>query len=380
MIYLDAAVTMPTSADLQERLVCTLRTTWGNVSGAHHVARAAKNLLEQSREICAQRLGVSPDNIVFTSGSTEALNIAIQGFGRAHPDARIFYSAIEHPAVSKPAEYFGMRDHEVTALSVDSNGIIDTNELEQVQPGDLVCMMPVNNELGVINDVRTLSNIVHERGGLVLLDAVQAFYSFHPQEICELSDYAAFSGHKLGGPPGVGMLFIRDRSSIDPLTFGGSQEWELRPGSTPAFLVDGFAYILEQALDARDDVITHMNLCQTTCIDAIDQKMPDVNIHAFDVPRSPHIVALDVKGVESQMLVAMLDARGVCVSRGSACASGAATPSPVLLALGLEESQATSTIRLSFYHGTTLEEIGEAVDIIAECVDQLRAQQKVGAS
>ncbi len=380
MIYLDAAVTLPTSTDLQDRLVHTLSTTWGNVSGVHQVSRAAKNLLEGSREKCALLADVSPDNIVFTSGSTEALNIAIQGYGRAHPDARIFYSTIEHPAVSKPAQYFGMHGHETIALSVDSNGVINTNELEQVQPGDLVCVMPVNNEIGVINDIRILSKIIHERGGLVLLDAVQAFYSFHPQEICELSDFAVFSGHKLGGPPGVGMLFIRDRSSIDPLAFGGSQEWELRPGSTPAFLVDGFAYTLEQALDARDEVIVHMKHCQKTCIDAIDQKMHDVNIHARNVKRSPHIVALDVKGIESQMLVAMLDARDVCVSRGSACASGAATPSPVLLALGIDEARATSTIRLSFYHGTTLEEISEAVDIIAECVEQLRSLQKVSVS
>ena len=371
---------MPTSTDVQERLVGTLRNTWGSTSGAHQVARAAKNLLEESREMCANRLNVSPDNIVFTSGSTEALNIVIQGYGRAHPQAQIFYSTIEHSSVAKPVQYFGEHGYRTVALSVDSNGIINRDELEQVQPGDLVCIMPVNNEIGVVNDAHALSDIVHERGGLVLLDGVQAFYTSHPQEICELSDYAVFSAHKLGGPPGVGMLFIRDRSSIEPLSFGGPQEWELRPGSTPIFLVDGLAYIFEQALDQREDTIAHMELCQKTCIDAIDNKMSGVDIHAREVARSPHIVAIDIEGIEAQMLVTMLDARGVCVSRGSACASGASTPSPILLALGMEESRAASTIRLSFHHGTTLEEINEAVDIIAECVDQLRAQQKVGAS
>ncbi len=373
MIYLDAATTVPTNSAVQNRIAKTLSQTWGNVSGAHQVSRAAKNVLEAARENCAGLLGVEPDNIVFTSGATEALNIVLQGYSRAHPNARIFYSAIEHPAVTKTVQYFSTIGHESLVLSVDDSGRVNQSELDQVQPGDLVCVMPVNNEIGVVNDVRSIAQTVHERGGVMLLDCVQAFYVCEPRELCEFADYAVFSAHKLGGPQGVGLLMIKDRKSIDPLSFGGSQEWEMRPGTTPAFLIDAFSFVLSDALNKRDEVVAHIEQCRAACVQAIKEKMPDATIHASSAHLSPHIVAVDVGDIEAQMVVAMVDAKGVCVSRGSACASGATTPSPVLLALGIDESRATSTLRLSFHAGTQIDEITQAIDIIATCVAQIQS-------
>lgn len=378
MIYLDAATTVPTTSSVRDRISYTLENTWGNVSGAHSVSRDAKNVLESARENCAGILGVAPDNVVFTSGATEAINIVLQGYCRAHPDARVFYSAIEHPAVTKTVHYLSTLGYEAIQLSVDSSGIVNHSELDQVLPGDLVCVMPVNNEIGVVNDVRAIAEIVHTRGGVVLVDCVQSFYSFEPRELCDLSDYAVFSSHKLGGPQGVGLFMIKDRKSINPLSFGGSQEWELRPGTTPAFLVDAFSFVLSHAVKRRSESIAHLKKCHSLCVRLINEKIPHAKIHASNAIVSPHIVSVDVGDIEAQMLVAMIDAQGVCVSRGSACASGAATPSPVLLALGIDKSQATSTLRLSFHAGTTLDEITQAVDIIAECVGQLQ-MSKVNA-
>ena len=380
MIYLDAAVTVPTSTHVQERMNQVLRESWGNVSGAHSISRSAKNVLEEARERCAKNLGVSPDNVVFTSGATEALNLVIQGYGRKNPQASIFYSAIEHPAVTKPAKYLREHGHKVVELGVDDSGIVNKNELDGVSFGDLVCVMPVNNEIGVVNDVKEIAKIVHGKGGVVLLDCVQSFYVFEPSQMCEYADFAVFSSHKLGGPQGVGLLMVKDRKSIDNLSFGGSQEWELRPGTTPTFLIDAMSFVLEQAIENRESSIEHLDLCEKTCIQAIEEFMPDAKIHAADSPRSPHVVAIDIGNIESQMLVAMIDSRGVCVSRGSACASGAATPSPVLIALGIEPENATSTLRLSFHPGTKIEDVKDGVKIISECVSQLRAMQKVSSS
>ena len=380
MIYLDAAVTVPTSEAVRELMSRTLQESWGNVSGAHSASRKAKNVLEEARENFANNLGVSPDNVVFTSGATESLNIAIQGFGRAHPQATIFYSAIEHPAVSKPSQYFSKRGHEVVSLGVNSSGILNIEELENVQPGDLVCVMPVNNEIGVINDVEKISKIVHERGAYLLLDCVQTFYAFDPKYLCGIADFAVFSSHKLGGPQGVGLLVIKNRKLIDPLSFGGSQEWELRPGTTPAFLISAFAFVMDNALANRHESISKIEQLQRICIEEVTSSIPQAKIHAIEVARTPHIVSVDFGGVESQMLVAMVDSKGVCVSRGSACASGASTPSPVLLALGIQKAKATSTLRLSFHPGTQESEVIEGIRIISECVTQLQNSKSMVSS
>lgn len=377
MIYLDAAVTVPTSPETRELISSDLEKTWGNVSGAHSISRQAKNMLEDSRENFAINLGVSPDNIVFTSGATESLNIVIQGYGRAHPNATIFHSAIEHPAVMKPAKYFSEHGHNVVSLEVDANGVLKFEQLDMVQPGDLVCVMPVNNEIGVINDVIKISEFVHERGALLLTDCVQSFYSFDPKVLSEISDFAVFSSHKLGGPQGVGLLVIKNRKIIHPLSFGGSQEWELRPGTTPAFLISAFSFVFNKALQQRAESIAHLEKCQQSCIDELHASISDFEVNAIAVPRSPHIVSINLGNLESQMLVAMIDAKGVCVSRGSACASGASTPSPVLLALGIEKSKATSTLRLSFYPETKENDIIDGVQVIADCVSQLQTKKSV---
>lgn len=378
VIYLDAAVTVPTSDEVRDRMSQTLENSWGNVSGAHQVSRQAKNLLESARENFSRNLGIEPDNLIFTSGATESLNIAIQGFGRKHPQACILYSEIEHPAVIKPAQYFAEHGHDTFALKVNSSGIVDLDQLDRVKEGDLVCVMPVNNEIGVVNDVFEIAEIVHERGGYLLVDCVQSFYAFEPRALCEIADFAVFSSHKLGGPQGVGLLVIKDRKLIDPLSFGGSQEWEIRPGTTPAYLIDAFDFVFDKAIKDRDETIAYISECKKVCLEELSKNLEDIKVHASDVKTSPHIVSVDINGLEAQMLVAMIDAQGVCVSRGSACASGASTPSPVLLAIGIEKSKATSTLRLSFHAETKIEDIVKGVEIISNCASQLRVNSQVG--
>jgi cysteine desulfurase len=199
VIYLDAAATMPVIDGVTTRIAENLESRWGSVSGAHQVSLSAKNLLEEARERIAESLDVAPDSIVFTSGATEALNLVIQGFGRAHPDARIFYSSIEHAAVKEAAEYRKSHGHNIETLSVDNSGQLLLDQLDDISEGDLVCVMPVNNEVGVVNDVEAIAEKVHERGGYLLLDCVQSFYAYEPATMCEIADFVVYSGHKLGG-------------------------------------------------------------------------------------------------------------------------------------------------------------------------------------
>lgn len=371
MIYLDAAVTQATTPDVRERMNQILSQTWGNVSGGHAVSREAKDVLEKAREKVASICDVAPDKVVFTSGSTEALNLVIQGYTNSHRDAKIFCSLTEHPAVYKTVKNLEEQGREVVYMPVDSQGVLDENFFENIQPGDLVCVMAVNNEIGVINDLSKIAEVVKSKGAKLLVDAVQSFYTFLPNEITALADYIVFSGHKLGSPQGVGVLIIGDRKSISPINFGGSQEWELRPGTTPAFLCDSFAYVLEREINSRQEAINNVVKCKKEFIDGLKELVPDCLIHAENAPTSPHVVSVHFEGIESQMMLTMLDSRGVYVSKGSACASGASTASRVLLSLGLEEERAQSTLRFSFSRHTDVEEVRQAAEIVADCVNQL---------
>ncbi|MFN8016249.1 MAG: aminotransferase class V-fold PLP-dependent enzyme [Acidimicrobiia bacterium] len=374
MIYLDAASTAPTSKMVQNAIIDVLSDNWGNVSGAHQVSARAKNMLEEDREKMAQLIEAKSENIVFTSGATEALNIVLQGFARKNPRSKIFYSAIEHDAVFKTIEYLSESNIDTVKIAVDSNSIYKRDFLNDINEGDLVCIMPVNNETGVINDVIGLAEQVHERKGLVLFDAVQSIYSFDPIELISQCDFAIYSGHKLGAPHGVGMLYVRDRKKIDQLTFGGSQEWEVRPGTTPAFLIHALRIVFEDVIANRNVLSEQMKKIKKYAIEKINVELPFVSIRCSEVKTSNHIISLEIYPIESQMLVAMLSNKGICISKGSACASGASTPSRVLLEMGIEKQKALSTIRLSFLPDTTEQDIDMAINEIKQCVDMLSAK------
>jgi cysteine desulfurase len=372
VIYLDAAATVATNEETRSYMASIMETKWGSVSGAHSISRRAKNQLEEAREAFAKCVGVAPDNVVFTSGATESLNLIVQGYFRAHSDARLFVSSVEHDAVFQLALYLEKQGRDVTYLPVNNDGQLDLSALDNVHPDDLVCVMGVNNVIGTIYDVAVIAEKVHANGGRLLVDAVQCFYALHPRDVSTVADYAVFSGHKLGAPGGVGALTIKDRKTIENVSYGGKQEWELRPGSTPLYLCDTMVHVFQDVLEHRDAAITHLQHLQKICEQRIDA-MDDATINGRDSKRSPHIVSINFHDIESQMLVVMADENGVCISRGSACASGASQPSHVLLALGMNEQETQSVVRLSFSPSTTVEEVEAGLDIIEHCVQKLRA-------
>jgi cysteine desulfurase len=378
VIYLDAATTLAPNNVVIERAQEFLENSWGNVSGGHAISRKAKSKLESAREEVANVCGVQPDNIVFTSGATDALNIVIQGFARnveSGSKSRILCSNGEHDAVKKTCDYLGDKTIDVINLDIDSNGSLILDQLDAVNAGDLVCVMAVSNETGIIYDIEAISNIVRQKGAFLLIDAVQSYYAFEASAVCELADYIVFSGHKLGGLQGVGMLVIKDRKSVVPLMFGGSQEWELRPGTTPAYLCDSFAGIFASKYESekRKQEIEYVGSLREKFETLISKAIDNIEFNSGDVKRSAHVSSVRFNDIESQLLVTMLDENGVCVSKGSACASGASTPSRVLTSMGLSEHEALSTIRASFSSQNSETEIVNAVEKIVDCVNKLRS-------
>ena len=357
VIYLDAATTLAPNNVVIERAQEFLENSWGNVSGGHAISRKAKSKLESAREEVANVCGVQPDNIVFTSGATDALNIVIHGSAR------------------KTCDYLGDKTIDVINLDIDSNGSLILDQLDAVNAGDLVCVMAVSNETGIIYDIEAISNIVRQKGAFLLIDAVQSYYAFEASAVCELADYIVFSGHKLGGLQGVGMLVIKDRKSVVPLMFGGSQEWELRPGTTPAYLCDSFAGIFASKYESekRKQEIEYVGSLREKFETLISKAIDNIEFNSGDVKRSAHVSSVRFNDIESQLLVTMLDENGVCVSKGSACASGASTPSRVLTSMGLSEHEALSTIRASFSSQNSETEIVNAVEKIVDCVNKLRS-------
>ena len=378
MIYLDAATTLEPNKDLIAQAKTYLDHSWGNVSGSHSISRMAKSGLEVARENVAKTCGVSPDNIVFTSGASDALNIVIQGFDRKHKDAKIFCSTTEHDAVKKTCDFVNEEKENVIYLKVDSQGQINIDDLDQVDKGDLVCLMATNNETGVAQDIESASKIIHEKEAFLLIDAVQSYYSFNASQICEYGDYAVFSGHKLGGLQGIGLLVIKDRKSISSLMFGGSQEWELRPGTTPSFLCDSFSktFVSKYAQVNREYEISIVNKLNEILTKLLSLSIENIEFNSCCAKKSPHINSVRFSDIEAQMLVTMLDDKGICVSKGSACASGASTPSRVLTSMGMDQKDALSTIRISLSSKNTEEELVEAVNIISECIKTLRSFSK----
>lgn len=370
MIYLDAATTLKPTGKVVARANEVLENNWGNVSGSHTISRDAKYVLEEARELVANICGTQPDNIVFTSGATEALNLAIQGYVRANPEAKVFCAKTEHDAVLNTCLSLNAQ-----LLNVDENGLLEIGELDNVKAGDLICVMAVNNETGVVQNLLQISELIKAKGARLLIDAVQSASVFRPDELCEIGDYVIYSGHKLGALQGVGVLILKDRKSILPLSFGGSQEWELRPGTTPAYLCDSFANVFLQRFD-KDNYAKEKAAIETLRDEfelLIKNSIGDVIINSSETQRVSHVSSLRIKGIESQMLVTMLDERGICISKGSACASGASTPSHVLVAMGMSDEEALSTVRISFSSDNTSKEIEEAVEKIVECVEILRS-------
>jgi cysteine desulfurase len=374
-VYLDNAATTPLDPRVLEAMLPHLSARRGNPSSLHAPGAAAREAVEDAREAAAEHIGASPEDIVFTGGGTEADNLAVLGLARAaSPEKRhAVVSGVEHAAVRESARRLQSEGFEVTWIGVDEEGLVDPAELESaLRPQTaLAAVVWANNEVGTVEPIEELAGICAERNVPLHADAVQAAGRLLLDvEKCPVST-VALSGHKLYGPQGVGALYVRDGVSLEPLLFGGGQERGLRSGTENVAGIVGFGEAARLAREEMDERVSDERGLRDRII-AGATAIPGVRLNGHPSKRLSNNVHLTVEGVEAEGLVLVLDAMGFAIGSGSACASGGHKASPVLLAIGRNQREAFSSVRITVGKDNTVEEIEGFLEAFSPAVARLR--------
>jgi cysteine desulfurase len=351
-VYLDHAATTPVRAEVLEAMLPFFGARFGNPSSVHRWGREARTALDEARERLAGCLGAANDEVVFTSCGTEADNMAVIGVWRArHDEARraVVTTPIEHKAVLAAAHQAAREGAEERIVDVTALGLVDDAAFDRAMRDDVaVCsVMWVNNEIGALQDVPALAARAKQRGVTFHTDAVQAFGKVEVNARTTPFDLLSLSGHKIGAPKGIGALYIRRGTPLEPLMFGGSQDRGRRPGTENVAMAVGLARAAELAVAEREHEWAKLEAMRDRLEAALLARIPDAVIHGRGGPRAPHICNVSVPGVDSESMLMALDLRGVGCSAGSACQSGSITPSHVLSAIGVPADLASSAIRMS---------------------------------
>src|SRR3990170_6069502 len=351
-VYLDHAATTPVREEVLEAMRPFHDQRFGNPSSTHRWGREARAALDEARERVGRCLGARPDEISFTSGGTEGDNLAILGGWRAMKAKgrrAIVTTPIEHKAILGAVHQAAREGAEERVLGITPDGVIDPQSFEKMVDDEVaVCsMMWVNNEIGSIQPVPELSVKAKERGALVHTDAVQAFGKIPIDARSQHFDFLTISGHKFGAPKGIGALFVRRGTAIEPLMHGGTQERGRRPGTENVAAAIGLARAAELAVAECRSYCDRLERLRARLEAGMLERIPDTVIHGRGARRAPHIVNMSVPGTDSESLLMALDLKGIAASGGSACQSGSISPSHVLTALGVRPDLAGAAIRLS---------------------------------
>lgn len=378
MIYLDHAATTPVMTEALEAMLPYHREVFGNPSSVYAAGREARKAVEEAREAVAGAVGAFPTEIIFTAGGTEADNLAVKGAAlRSDPKRRhVITSSIEHHAVLHSAEWLERRGYRVTFLPVDRNGVVDLSALEAALSPEtaLVSVMLANNEVGTVQPVAEVVKIVRQRGrALVHTDAVQGLGKI-PMDLEKLGvDLASFSAHKLGGPKGVGALYLRRKTPIEPLAHGGGQERQMRSGTPNVAGIVGFGVAAQISAKEVDEQAVRLTAMRDRLQAAILESIPQVTVNGAGASRLPGTLSVCIQSVEGESLLLMLDSRQIAASSGSACASGSLDPSHVLLAMGVPPELAHGSLRLCLGRTSTPDEVDVVVDALRDIVARLRS-------
>ena len=364
LVYLDNAATTRVTPEVAESMRRVLCQEFGNPSSRHAAGLAAEEHLVRARRVVARRFGVEPGRLVFTSGGTEANAMAILGAaGKQRRPGHVLVSAVEHPSVLNTARM--LRQHEVETVPVTAGGWVDVDRLESMLRPEtfLVAVMHVNNETGVIQPVADVARVVRRRGDgcLLLVDAVQSLTALDTDLSSLGAQMISASAHKVHGPKGTGCLALAEGVRLAPLWGGGEQEAGARPGTEDVAGAVGFATAVELANADTE----HLAGATRRLARAVLSKFPGAAEVGDPHLRVPHIVAITVPGLPSEVLMNMLEARGVCISSGAACHSRSSLRSHVMEAMGVSGGDGVIRISLSCSH-TTAQEIARAVEVIEQ--------------
>lgn len=376
MIDLDAAATTPVRREALHAMWPLLAEEYGNPSSSHDTGRTAARVLDEARSALALLLGVHASGVIFTSGGTEAANLAIKGMALAEPRGRhILVTAIEHEAVLKSADYLHrFHGFEVERLPVTAEGRLLPATLVSALRSDttLVSVQYANNEVGTLQDLAAISALVHDRGARMHSDAVQAT-GWMPLQLNELGvDALSLSGHKFGAPKGSGLLAVTAGLRLEPLIHGGGQENELRSGTQNVAGAVALAVAAVLAEAERQEAVARVLPLRDRLIDAVQRTEPGAVLTGDAQHRLPGIVSFVFPGTAGESVLLGLEERGVLVSSGSACAAGNTDASHVLLALGFAEQVAHTAVRFSLRKDATHDEIDEAAAALADTMQSLR--------
>jgi cysteine desulfurase len=370
VIYLDHAATTPLRPEAIEAMRPHALGRYGNPSGSHAISRAAKNALEESRERAAVLIGARPNEIVFTGGGTESDNLALKGRAlSASTRGGVVISAVEHDAVIEAAAFLARLGSEVTTIGVDSRGLVDPEVVAAAVDENtaVVSVMAANNETGVIEPVSEIVRLVKERGfgTVVHTDAVQA-YPTTGLDVNELGvDLLTLAAHKFGGPQGVGLLYVREGTRLEPLLHGGGQELGRRSGTHNVAGIVGMVAAMEAAADDRDRFISTVTEARRRFEAKLSDRTERTVPEELTLPQHSHLHL----PVESETMLVRLDRLGLAASAASACQSGAVDISHVLSAMGVDSARARHSLRFTFGWSTTVEEAEQAAEIVIAALD-----------
>ena len=384
-IYLDHAATTPLDSRVLEEMLPFLQGQFGNASSVHGLGRKARFAVEECRERIAAHLKAMPGEIVFTSGATEANNMALKGVMLSGEGSLVVCKS-EHEAVLQPARALQNAGRDVMFLDPDESGALPINSIEAVmdQGIRMVSCMHANNEVGSINDIGSIGEMCQQHGIIFHSDAVQTIglYSLNPEAL--QVDLMSASAHKFYGPKGIGFLYVRNGVELAGLIEGGSQERRRRGGTENVAGIVGMAKALDLAVQEREKRVTHLLNLRDRLIDGLRSEIPECRLTGptNSVQRVPHIVHItfphqDGEVMDGEMLILNLDMEGVYVSSGSACTSGAIEPSHVLLAMRMKKEEASAAVRFSIGQDISETDIDVALDKLRVIVSRMRKKEHV---
>lgn len=377
-VYFDNAATTRCSDGAREIMMEVLSEHYGNPSSLHLKGMEGENYIKEARARICRTLKINESELIFTSGGTESNNLAIIGaaMANAREGKHLITTKVEHPAVTAPMKYLEEQGFSVTWLDVDSEGVFSLKQLEEAITPEtiLVSLMYVNNEIGAVEPIEEAAKIVKERnsGALLHVDAIQAYgkYIIHPRRIG--IDMMSASSHKIHGPKGAGFLYVREKTKLKPVIYGGGQQKGMRSGTENVPGIAGMGQAAAEAYENFSEKQEHMYRLKDAFLKGMEGE-PWAHVNGKTGRDSaPHIVSLSVDDVRSEVLLHALEERGIYVSAGSACASNKPAPSSTLQAIRVKKQYLESTIRISFCPENTLEEVDYCLCALKELVPRFQ--------
>lgn len=376
MVYLDNNATTPLDPAVIDKINWFSKEYYANPSSLYPLGRTVKNLITEAREALAQALAVMRTEIIFTGSGTEANNFAVRGvLNAAMPEKnQLITTAIEHPAVMEPARYLASKGVEVVYIPVDEYGILDLNALRDALSDRtaLISVMHANNELGTIQPLEDIVRMARQRGILVHTDAIQTFGKIDVNIKSIDVDLLSVSAHKIYGPKGVGALYIRKGTPIQPLILGGHQEREMRAGTENTIGIIGFGEAVRQMMEKREKDGKRIAKLAEKLKGGIEEYIPNIKFNGHETKRIHGTLNFAFSGLEAEAILLALATKDISVSTGSACSEDSEDVSHVLSAIGLGPEQARGAIRMSLGRFNTEEDVDKVLQELPEIVNKLR--------